>query len=109
MLIAKRTMSSFYVAGLLALSLIGGSGGCASTNENTNNEAEGALTGPKPPPSCEQYLALLSEERKQPLLAQYGAGGSCWTGSKEQAAQCEATCSQGVNEIIRGNLHKNNE
>ena len=108
MLKAKRTLGSIHLAGLFALAILGLGGGCAETRDSTAGGGESSLSGPKPAASCEQYLALLSDERKQPLLAQYGTGGSCWTGGKEQAAQCDETCADGVNQIIRSNLNKNN-
>jgi hypothetical protein len=79
--------------------------GCASTPDGASGQ-ESALSGPKPSASCEQYLALLSDERKQPLLPQYGQGGSCWTRGKDQEKQCDETCRASVNQIIRANLNQ---
>jgi hypothetical protein len=83
------------------------SSGCATTQEAASPTGQdSARSGPKPTVSCEQYLALLSEARKQSVVAEYGQGGSCWTGTKQQAQQCDATCSQSINQIIRANLNQ---
>lgn len=108
MLNRTQRSHSFFAAALLTLPLFGLQPGCASTQEGTAGTGqENALSGPKPSASCEQYLALLSDERKQPFLPQYGQGGSCWTSGKQQEKQCDDTCSAGVNQIIRGNLQGN--
>lgn len=49
---------------------------------------------------------MLSDERRQSLETQYGTGGSCWTGTKQQAHECDETCGHEVNQIIRNNLNK---
>ena len=94
-----------YLAGTLWLSLVGvGIGsGCATTSEETSATVR---SGPRPPARCEQYLAMLSDERKQALETQYGIGGSCWTGTKQHAQECDETCGHEVNQIIRSNLNK---
>lgn len=109
MLAAKRIPDSSYSSfrtGLFWLSFVGfamGIGGGCAAGEAASG---GAQIGPRPPASCEQYLALLSEERKQALETQYGAGGSCWTGTRQQAQECDSTCGREVNQIIRSSLNK---
>lgn len=108
MLTRTQRPHSLLAAALLLLAISGLQPGCASTQEGTAGSGqESALSGPKPSASCEQYLALLSDERKQPLLPQYGQGGSCWTSGKQQEKQCDDTCSTNVNQIIRANLQSN--
>jgi hypothetical protein len=93
-------------AGILLVACIGIGSGCVTGREGATSDADSATSGPRPSGVCQQYLALLSEERRQPLLAEYGSGGSCWTTGKPQEQQCNDTCSQGVNQIIRTNLHQ---
>lgn len=95
-------------ASLLSVALIGLGMGCASVSEGTSGD-EGTGRGAAPSSSCVQLLALLSEENKQPLLAKYGRGGSCWTGSRDDAQQCEESCSRQVSDILHNAVKRSRE
>ena len=96
------------LSSILILTTIFGLGiGCASVNEGVSAD-EGAR-GAQPSASCTQLLALLSDENKQPLLSKYGAGGSCWTGSRDEAKHCDAHCSQQVNDLLRSAVKRSRE
>jgi hypothetical protein len=99
----QRGPSSIWI-----LSAIFGLGiGCASVNEEVSGD-EGAR-GAQPSSSCQQLLALLSDENKQPLLPKYGAGGSCWTGGRSEAKGCEAQCASQVNDLLRSAVKRSRE
>jgi hypothetical protein len=96
------------VKSLLWATLVGLGVGCAGVSEGVSGD-EGAVRGAQPSSSCVQLLALLSEENKQPLLPKYGPGGSCWTGSRSEAKQCEESCSRQVSDFLHNAVKRNRE
>lgn len=95
-----------YVAGVVFFSVTGISIGCVATKDAADPTGQVGQAGMKPTQNCEQYLAILSESAKQSALPSYGTGGSCWSGTKEQSRQCDASCKRSVSEIIRRNLNQ---
>jgi hypothetical protein len=110
MLAAKRirglsSLTPLFIGFILGLSA---SSGCSATNQTAGSMDESRVaTGAKPTQNCEQYLAMLSDERKQEVGPNYGSGGSCWIGGKDQARKCDQICKQSVYDIIRRSLNKN--
>lgn len=98
------------VGSVLILATVFGLGiGCASVNEGGGVTADEGARGVQPSSSCVQLLALLSDENKQPLLPKYGAGGSCWTGSRGDAKQCDDYCAQQVSDLLHNAVKRNRE
>jgi hypothetical protein len=99
----KRGLASVLI--LTAVFAVGA--GCASVNEGVAGD-DGAR-GAQPSSSCVQLLALLSDENKGPLLPKYGVGGSCWTGSRAEAKECEESCSRQVSDLLHNAVKRNRE
>lgn len=105
-----RGITKRWVGSVLFMTAVFGLGiGCASVNGGGGVTADDGARGAQPSSSCSQLLALLSDENKQPLLAKYGAGGSCWTGSRSDAKQCDEYCAQQVSDILHSAVKRNRE
>ena len=89
---------------LVLVAVLGAAIGCATAGEESGPRGLDSMAA-GPTPNCQQYLAILSDERKQTENPSYGVGGSCWTGTAEQAKSCDQACKHSVHEIIRRSLH----
>jgi hypothetical protein len=101
----KRTVVRWHLTWLFTVAALAVGAACAtvSTSDAAGEEQASARIA-QPTAHCVQYLALLSEERKLPLLPMYGPGGSCWVSSAQQSKQCDAVCVGSINAIIRQSL-----
>lgn len=102
---AKHNRVWSYVAGVFFFAVTGISVSCVATKDAADGQGR-VTAGGQPTQNCEQYLAILSESAKQSVLPSYGTGGSCWTSTKEQSQQCDASCKRSVSEIIHRNLNR---
>ncbi|HRI53281.1 MAG TPA: hypothetical protein PLW65_24180 [Pseudomonadota bacterium] len=110
----RNSRSSSFTS--IALGLVAMLGGCAHefalTSDSQGVSAGLAAIGehadintPRSPAAvCDQYLALLSEERLQGARPRYGTEGECWSGDASQHRQCESECRSNIYTLIKGSL-----
>lgn len=114
----RHSSSSKFISIALGSLLAAVFGGCAhefalgaeSQGVSANLAAIGEhsnINAPRSPAAvCDQYLALLSEERLQSARPRYGNEGECWTGDSSQHRQCESECRSNVYNLIKGSLEQ---
>lgn len=112
----RRITSSKIITIALGSLLAAFSSGCAhefslgseSQSVSANLAAIGEhsdINAPRSPAAvCDQYLALLSEERLQAARPRYGNAGECWAGDSAQHRACESECRSNVYNLIKGSL-----
>lgn len=110
----RNSRSSSFIS--IALGLAALLGGCAHEFALTSDsQGVGAglatigehadINAPRSPAAvCDQYLALLSEERLQTARPRYGNEGECWSGDSAQHRACESECRSNVYHLIKGSL-----
>lgn len=110
----RNSRSSSFIS--IALGLAALLGGCAhefaltsdsqgvSAGLGTIGEHADINTPRSPAAVCDQYLALLSEERVQGARARYGTEGECWSGDSGLHRQCESECRSNIYTLIKGSL-----
>lgn len=112
----RHSRSSKFISIALGSLLAAVFGGCAhefalssdSQSVSANLAAIGEHTdinAPRSPAAvCDQYLALLSEERLQTARPRYGNEGECWSGDSAQHRACENECRSNIYHLIKGSL-----
>ena len=80
------------------------SGSSSTANLASLGEHADINTPRSPSAVCDQYLALLSEERLESARPRYGSGSDCWSGDSAQYRQCESECRSNVYNLIKGSL-----
>jgi hypothetical protein len=101
----KRTGNRWHLTRLFTVAALALGAACATVStSDAASEEQASVKIAQPTAHCVQYLALLSEEHKQPLLPIYGPGGSCWISSAQQSKQCDAACVGYTNALIRQSL-----
>jgi hypothetical protein len=81
----------------------GGAGGAGNGGSSTGTGV--AMVGGGPQGICASYVSCATATNPEgfgAVVSTYGSDGSCWKGSAELAAQCDAACKTGLQKTLEG-------